>query len=96
VIRDGLLGHAYALAGRQADARKILAALERPTPRQSAPSFQIAQVYIGLGDHDRAMEWLEKAYAERSPWLSWLKVEPTVDPLRSDPRFKDLLRRIGF
>jgi hypothetical protein len=56
----------------------------------------VANVYIGLGDKDQAFVWLEKAFQERSNALVWLKVWPLWDPLRSDPRFDDLLRRVGL
>jgi hypothetical protein len=56
----------------------------------------LANVYIGLGDKDQVFFWLEKAYQERSNYMAWLKVFPLHDPLRSDPRFDDLLRRIGL
>jgi len=56
----------------------------------------MVHVYIGLGDKDRAFAWLEKAYQERSNLMAFLKVEPIADPLRSDPRFDDLLRRMGL
>ena len=51
---------------------------------------------MALGDKDRAFQWLDRCYEERSPWLGWLKTDPALDPLRSDPRFADLLRRIGL
>ena len=60
------------------------------------PPVQIAFVHIGLGENDRALELLERAYRERSWELVFIRVEPWVDPLRSDPRFQDLLRRINF
>jgi hypothetical protein len=53
-------------------------------------------IHVGLGDHDRAFALLEKAYEARSWYLTWLKVEPTLDPLRKDPRYADLMRRVGF
>jgi hypothetical protein len=55
-----------------------------------------AIVYVGLGDRERAVAWLDKAYQDRSAFLIWLKVEPLFDPLRSDPGFQDLLRRVGL
>ena len=58
--------------------------------------YQIAATYAGLGEKDRAFEWLEKAYDERSDWLVNLKVEQRFDGLRSDPRFADLLRRVNL
>ncbi len=60
-----------------------------------SPTF-LADDYIRLGDKDRAMEWLEKGYKERASAIPYLKVDPMYDPLRSDPRFQDLLRRIGL
>jgi hypothetical protein len=56
----------------------------------------MVQVYIGLGDKDRAFAWMEKAYQERSYFMACLQVIPVADPLRSDPRFDDLLRRMGL
>jgi hypothetical protein len=56
----------------------------------------VASVYMGLGDNDRAFAWLEKAYQERSNYLAYLNVFPGVDSLRADPRFQDLVRRIGL
>jgi len=53
-------------------------------------------IYIGLGDRDKAFEWLEKSYLERSNSLLWLGVSPLFDPLRADPRFDDMLRRVGL
>ncbi|MGH9755415.1 MAG: TPR end-of-group domain-containing protein, partial [Blastocatellia bacterium] len=57
---------------------------------------EIAAIYTGLGENDQAFEWLEHAYLDRSGWMIYLKVEPMLDSLRSDPRFIDLLRRVGF
>jgi hypothetical protein len=56
----------------------------------------LANVYIGLGDKERAFFWLEKAYEERSNYIAWMKVFPIVDPLRSDPRFASLLQKVGL
>ena len=56
----------------------------------------MAVPYIGLGDKNRAMEWLEKSYEDRSSWLVWIKVDPRFDVLHADPRFRDLLRRMGL
>jgi hypothetical protein len=53
-------------------------------------------IYVGLGDKDRAFEWFEKAYQEKTEELLMLKVEPQLDPVRSDPRFRDLVRRLGL
>ena len=58
--------------------------------------YHFAIVYAGLGETDVVFEYLEKGYEERSPWMTWLKVEPKFDSLRSDPRYTRLLRRVGF
>ena len=90
------LGHAYAVSGRQAEAQKILDELLARSKRGYFPSWTIATIYIGLGDKDRAFEWLGKAIEERGENTVWLKVAPVYDPLRSDPRFADLLRRLNL
>jgi tetratricopeptide (TPR) repeat protein len=69
VIKNGLLGQLYGLARRQNDARRMLATLERMHPGGNDPVYQMAQVHLGLGDKDRAIALLEKAYSDRSPWL---------------------------
>jgi tetratricopeptide (TPR) repeat protein len=91
-----LLGNVYALAGRHEEARKLLGQLEVLSKQKYVPPFFIAAIYIGLGEKDRAFEWLEKAYQEHHPHLVNLKVQPVFDPIRSDPRFADLLRRMGL
>jgi eukaryotic-like serine/threonine-protein kinase len=92
----GFLGMDYALAGRKAEAVKILnELLELKSHRYVTPPA-LTNIYIGLGDKDQAFFWLEKAYQEKSYYLTWLKVVPVVDPLRSDPRLDDLLRRMGL
>ena len=60
-----------------------------------APYF-FAGIYIGLGENDRAMDYLEKSYEEHSHWLIYLHIDPSMDGLRDDPRFYDLLRRVGL
>ena len=95
---DGLaqLGFSYAMAGRKAEALKTLADLEALANRRYSSPVRIACIYIGLGDKERAFEWLEKGYAGRSDHLTQLKTDPMFDSLRTDLRFADLLRRIGF
>lgn len=90
------LGHAYGLAGRSGEALKILLELQERAKRSYVSSYQIALVYLGLRRNDEAMKQLENAYQERSTLLAYLKMDPRLDPLRSDPRFEDLLRRIGL
>jgi tetratricopeptide (TPR) repeat protein len=95
-ISEAALAHAYAVSGDQEAAQKIVAELEERAKGKYVPSFHIAAIYVGLGEKNQAFAWLEKAYAERSPELVNLKVEPRFDNLHSDPRFKDLARRIGL
>ncbi len=86
------LAQAYAGAGRREDALRILEEV-----RGSAiQPLNIAHVYAALGEADAALEWLEKEYERRSLPLTWVRVNPASDPLRSDPRWDDLMRRIGF
>ena len=70
--------------------------MEKRSTEGNTGAFNIAQIYIGLGDNEEAFAWLEKAYSERSLWLPFLRVDRKFEPLRDDPRFKDLLRRMGF
>ena len=86
------LALAHAGAGRSDDAHRILEEV-RVAP---IDPMTVAQVYATLGDAAAAFEWLEKAFQRRSLRLSWTSVDPILDPLRSDPRFEDLLRRIGY
>jgi TolB-like protein/Tfp pilus assembly protein PilF len=90
------LGYAYALAGDRAEAERILGDLEALSKRRAVSPYSIALVHVGLGAHDDAFAWLEKAFAQREDALVSLVVNPRLDPLRSDPRFADLRRRIGL
>ena len=91
-----LLGYAHARLGERSQALRMLEQLEAASKQSYTPAFSFAVVYAGLGENDQAFTWLEKAYGERTSRLGYLKVEPLWDPLRSDPRFADLVRRIGF
>ncbi len=92
------LGHVYAVSGRREEAIRLIEELKEWSERGYDPLANIALVHAGLGQNDEAMRWLEKAYQARSAWLIVLalKVDPRWDALRSDARFQDLLRRIGF
>jgi eukaryotic-like serine/threonine-protein kinase len=89
------LGHAYALAGEAYGARRALAELGEMARRQYVSAYYFAIIHLGLGKLDEALKWLEKAYEERAGFLAYLKVEPLFDPLRTEARFQDLLRRVG-
>ena len=90
------LGHVYGLSGKKAEARAVLDELQRTSRQQYVPADSIALIYAGLGEKDQALTWLEKAYEEHAFKMAWLKVEPQWDSLRSDPRFADLVRRVGL
>ena len=90
------LGHVYAVSGKTSEAQVMLNELKQLSEREYVPADGIALIYAGLGEKDQAFAWLEKAYGERSFNLAWLKVEPRWDGLRSDPRFADLVRRVGL
>jgi eukaryotic-like serine/threonine-protein kinase len=92
----GQLGYAYAKSGRKDEAHKLLADLKEQAKTRYVASYWIAMIYVGLDEKDEAFAWLEKAYQERSWWLVWIKMDPMVDSLRSDSRFADLMRRVGF
>ena len=92
----GILGLVYGLAGRKDDANKILSELLELSKRRYVTPAALVNVYIGLGQNDQAFVWLEKTFQERSNYLTYLKVFPIIDPLRSDPRYVDLVRRIGL
>jgi Tfp pilus assembly protein PilF len=92
----GALGFAYAKSGRKDEARKLLADLKEQSKKRYVASYWIAMIYVGLDEKDEAFAWLEKAYQERSWFLVWIKMDPQADSLRSDSRFIDLMRRVGF
>jgi len=89
------LGHVYGKLGRVKDAQAIIEELERKYEARAADGVDIANVYVGLGDKDRAFEWLEKAFGYHSFTLSTMRISPLLAPLRDDPRWKDLAHRIG-
>lgn len=92
----GVLIRAYAHAGRRADGLRLLEELKRRKQAGYVPAAAFVNAYLGLGDNEEAFAWLEQGYKEHSNILQWLKVHPYFDPLRDDPRFKDLLRRVGL
>ena len=89
-------GYVFALAGQKAEARNMVAALRQRSATQYVPALSIAFVSAALDKYDTAFEWLERAYDERDSLLVWLQVEPRLDKLRSDPRFEDILERVGL
>jgi TolB-like protein/DNA-binding winged helix-turn-helix (wHTH) protein/lipoprotein NlpI len=90
------LGHAFAVARRTSEARAVLNQLTEQSKKQYVAPFYIALVYAGLSENEKAMDWLETAYEDRSNGLVFLKVDPELDTLRLDPRFKELQRKMNL
>jgi TolB-like protein/DNA-binding winged helix-turn-helix (wHTH) protein/Tfp pilus assembly protein PilF len=90
------LGHAYAAAGKRAEALQMLVQLKSLSARRYVSPFYLALLYIGLGDREQAVAWLDRGYDDRSNNMIFLNVVPQFDSLRSDPRFQDLRHRIGL
>ncbi|SPE18507.1 hypothetical protein SBA5_1530003 [Candidatus Sulfotelmatomonas gaucii] len=89
------LGYAYAVAGKRNEAQSMLTTQVAHHARTQAGAQGIALTYVGLGDKDQAFNWLATAYRERDA-MAMLKAYPFWDSIRSDPRFQDLLRRVGL
>ena len=90
------LGHVYAIFGKKREAEEILEQLVDRSKQSYVPAYSFAEIYIGLGDKEQALASLEKAYADRSMLMTFIKVDPEFDSLHSDRRFKDLVRRMGL
>jgi serine/threonine-protein kinase len=95
-LANAYQGYAYGMAGDRTRAMAMLATLKGASPHGEVTPFSVALVYLGLGDHARAIDYLEQAYAANSQSLVWLKVDRIYDPLRTDPRFKALMKRLNF
>lgn len=91
-----LLGHEYAVSGRHVDAQKAIAKLQILATHRYVPAIYFAVIYTGIGDKDEAFRWLDAAVSERAEYLVYLGSEPLADPLRNDPRFSELLKRVGI
>lgn len=89
------LGHAYSVAGKREEARSMLDQLKDQSKQKYVSPYDISAIHAGLDEKEQAFAWLEMAYEERSHWLTHIKIDPRLDPLRSDPRFQNLLHRIG-
>jgi TolB-like protein/Tfp pilus assembly protein PilF len=92
----GHLGDAYARAGRFGEANEIISKLRASVRQDGVGTYEIALIYAGLGDKEEAFSWLERSFKARDKGLTYLKMDPGMDPLRSDPRFESLLRRVGL
>jgi tetratricopeptide (TPR) repeat protein len=92
----GALGYAYSVAGQKSEAEKVLGQLMDQSKKQYVSPFYVAIVYAGLRENERALDWLEKAYQDRSNGVVFIKVDPQLDGLRTIPRFQALLRRLAL
>ncbi|HUU52266.1 MAG TPA: protein kinase [Candidatus Heimdallarchaeota archaeon] len=90
------LGYAYAVAGQRNEAEEVLRQLEELATQRYVSPVDLAMLHVGLDNNEQAIEYLEKAYEEHADRMSWIKVNPVFDPLRSDPRFQAILQRMNF
>lgn len=95
-VMRAALGYAQAVAGNRPEATKIAGELEQRAKQEYVSAFDIGLIYLGLGEKERALDWLEKSFQERGWYLVYLRVDPRFDALRSDQHFQDLLHRIGL
>jgi TolB-like protein/Flp pilus assembly protein TadD len=91
-----LIAHDYAVSGRKTEASAIITRLQQMSTTRYVPSLYIAMIYTGLNEKDEAFHWLDKAFDEHCEYLVYLPTEPLADPLRKDPRFAQLLHRLGL
>ena len=89
-----LLGHAFAVAGKRAEAQQVLSDLQQLQEQRYVSPYTVAAIYAGLNDQEHAFKWLDKAVEERDIWLMNLKVDPVFAKLRSQRKFTDILARI--
>ena len=92
----GVLAAAYGKSGRRKDALRVIAELKQRKETGYVPAAALANAYSGLGDRDETLHWLAQAYKEQSNILQYMKVHPFYDFLRGDPRFVDLIQRVGL
>jgi len=90
------LGYAQAMAGNRREAMNILDSLKLQSKNMYVSSDIVATIYVALGDHDRAFEYLQKAFEDRAGWMIWLRVDPVWNPLRNDQRFYTLLKKMDL
>jgi len=90
------LGYVLARAGRRTEAEGLLAELEAQRRRDYVSPVAFATLYLGLDDHERALDWTERALEERRGWLAYLRVNPLLDPLRGQPRFEAMIEKLGL
>jgi tetratricopeptide (TPR) repeat protein len=92
----GILGYYYARSGDKSRAEGLLQDLRALSSRRYVSPTSMALVWVGLGEKDRAFEWLDEAYKMKDPLLSWLKIDSVFEPLRSDRRYFELLKNVNL
>lgn len=90
------LAHCYAVSGRTKEAVDLLAQLHELREEAYVSQYDIALVYLALGDEGKALAWLDRAFEEQAGWMAFLGVDPRLDPLRTKPGFRSLLRLVGL
>jgi eukaryotic-like serine/threonine-protein kinase len=90
------LGHAYAVAGKRADAVNAMATLAEWSQTRYVSPYDVAVVHAGLGEKNAAIEWLRRAYDDHSAWLIWVNLDPRFDAIRDDERYREILRGVGI
>ncbi len=90
------LGYCYAVLGETSRAQNMLDALKELSKRTYVPPYHIAAVYVGLGQNEKALEWLDRAYEDRSSWMNGIKVDPLFANLRGEPQFTAILKKMGL
>jgi hypothetical protein len=90
------LAIAYVAAGRENDARALVRTVEVRASREFFARTWLARAYAALGDNPRALFWLERAYEERDGWVTFANIDPTMDALRDEPRFRAILAKMGL
>jgi tetratricopeptide (TPR) repeat protein len=96
VNKTGVPGYVYALTGHTADARKDLEELKRLRKTEYIPAVSLAYICAGLGDKEEALSWLQKGFEERAFQMQLLQVDPRLETLHNDPRFKELVKKVGL
>ncbi len=95
-IMRGFLAYVYAATRQGQRAREIVDRLIRERPQRYVCAFEVAMTKLSLGEREPAFRWLKMAYEDRSLCIPTMKFDPRLDPIRSDPRYLDLIRRVGF
>ena len=93
---DAALGLAYGALGKKGLTEKIVEAFKAGSRKRYVPATYFGMLYAGMGDKEQALAWMEKAYEERADGLTWINVDPMLDPLRKHPRFQELVKRMGL